>query len=564
MKESGKSAWAHGQYSFRGEELRSLLGARNNGKGRWGWVYEMTGDYALTKLIASSDRDDETYFSETTGPSIGYLDILKKDNKLEVTYSAGFGYMINDLHLWVGCTLEDLQQVTKDGKIVPGNFPYSYDEDPTSSYTFEIDLNVYNCADRIFTAAYAGMLYTIKGADKRDANPTFDIVDLGQYGLVNATDINDKSQVVGENLLWDQQAGLTDMGDLSARSINDNTQVVGQSASSSRISYYWDQASGLIPIDTLDYSGIESRSRAYDINDFGTVVGEVDYYDPEDADYEFYSLIWKKGDGLISHFEAFSTAYSLNEYNQIAGAAVFYPSPQIYLYRMGELPQAIGPFQGYSRGEPTSINNSGQVVGSIDLIQQNSEQKIAADETQKEYQNLPRVDKLLRLTNTAGIYDFGHVAEMLRNSTFEKEAFPWLTNSTRRKKGLGKSRKSLPWNKKEQKKIIEAAVNSNYHSAAFVWDQQNGLHDLGTLGGDWSTAWDINDHGQVVGYSSIAPGIHRAFYWDEDHGMIELPTLGGNSLARAINNKGQIVGYSYDSNGHFHPVMWTISPASAK
>ncbi|HKK44306.1 MAG TPA: DUF3466 family protein [Balneolaceae bacterium] len=509
----------------------------------------MDGDYAITKLIAGGGNDDGTGSVDDVGTIIGYLDAIKKKNKLEVTYSADLGYQVNDLHLWVGCSMEDFPWINKSGTVVPDKLPYSYDENITNRYTFEIDLNRYNCSNNIFLAAYADKMYEVGGNKHQNILPAFEIVDLSNYGLSNATDINDKGQIVGGNLLWDKQEGLTNMGNISAQSINNYEQVVGNA-------YYWDQEDGLIKIDTLGYPFVDySYSRAYDINDLGTVVGEVDYYDKEDDDYGFYSMVWNKENGITRTFEWYSTAYSINNYGQITGMAAFYPPPGIYLSDV----VSIGPFDGYSYGQPSSINNEGQIVGSIDEIQDESSQKIAASKAHKNYQDLNIIEKLLRLTHTSGRYDFGHVVEMIRNSTFESEALPSKVQSKFKSSGFNSSVTTIPWNLEEQDQIIETAINSNYRSVAFVWDEKTGLQDLGTLGGRWSTAWDINDHGQVVGYSSIAPEEYRAFYWDQEHGMIELPTLGGNSMARAINNNDQIVGYSYDLNGQYHPVMWKVT-----
>lgn len=88
---------------------------------------------------------------------------------------------------------------------------------------------------------------------------------------------------------------------------------------------------------------------------------------------------------------------------------------------------------------------------------------------------------------------------------------------------------------------------------AFVTDpaNNNAMIDLGTLGGPNSNAYAINDDGVVVGDSNInAAGYNHAFVFDTNGGsMIDLGNLMSrgptyNSSALAINASGQVVGWS--------------------
>jgi probable HAF family extracellular repeat protein len=100
--------------------------------------------------------------------------------------------------------------------------------------------------------------------------------------------------------------------------------------------------------------------------------------------------------------------------------------------------------------------------------------------------------------------------------------------------------------------------------------------DLGTLGGAESAAHGVNDAGIIVGYSYLSnnnpPARYHAFMltpvgdtWFVDANndgandlMLDLGTLGGhNSWARAINNSNQVVGESDTADFNTHAFLWS-------
>ncbi|MFO0952298.1 MAG: hypothetical protein U0835_14335 [Isosphaeraceae bacterium] len=88
--------------------------------------------------------------------------------------------------------------------------------------------------------------------------------------------------------------------------------------------------------------------------------------------------------------------------------------------------------------------------------------------------------------------------------------------------------------------------------------------DLGTLGGSFSSARAMNANGDVVGVSSVSTdpnGFMHAFLAHAGGKITDLGTLPGdaNSLALGINNKGQVVGLSFpaiNNSGNYHGFLW--------
>jgi probable HAF family extracellular repeat protein len=105
-------------------------------------------------------------------------------------------------------------------------------------------------------------------------------------------------------------------------------------------------------------------------------------------------------------------------------------------------------------------------------------------------------------------------------------------------------------------------VFNNLYTTAFSWTQAGGMVDLGTLGVSGfgravSEPSAVNDSGQVVGSSTTASGATHAFLWTQAGGMIDLGTLrDGNSYARALNEGGQVVGWTESAAGS-HAFSWT-------
>jgi hypothetical protein len=87
---------------------------------------------------------------------VGTVCVSNDDTTLTVTYNTTDGWLLNEVHLWVGTNLFDMPQ-NNSGNPQPGLFPYKLESLSTTTVSFEIlleDLRV-KCGETLYLAAHA-------------------------------------------------------------------------------------------------------------------------------------------------------------------------------------------------------------------------------------------------------------------------------------------------------------------------------------------------------------------------------------------------------------------------
>jgi probable HAF family extracellular repeat protein len=221
-------------------------------------------------------------------------------------------------------------------------------------------------------------------------------------------------------------------------------------------------------------------SAAYGINAAGQVVGVTD--GGSGAYHE--AFLWQNG--VMQDLGVHGQASGINSANsvEVVGTMSASNGPYAFLWQNGTT-------QNLGGGYATGVNDSGQVVGTINgaFLWQNG--------TMQNLGTLPG--------------DIGSGATAINNSS-QVVGISTKVHTTRK--------------------------TQTYTDTAFLWQNGN-MISLGTLGGQNSDAYAINDLGQVVGTADTKTSFGHAFLWDSTHGMKD---LGFQGSPKGINAAGQIVG----------------------
>ena len=203
--------------------------------------------------------------------------------------------------------------------------------------------------------------------------------------------------------------------------------------------------------------------------------------------------------------------------------------------------------------EPFCINDSGQIVGSLDTGNSVSGFQWSQSTGLRQLAQLPGYTS----SKAYGINNLSHIVGSL-SGPGGMTAAEWSPA------GVVRMLAALPGDRaSEATAINNAGLIVGYSTGsggarAVLWGVGDKTQDLGILPGQTSSkALAINDKGQVVG-SSTGFGVTRAFLLSEGT-MQDLGTLRGGkyNVATAINNSGQVVGNSLDSNGETRAFLWT-------
>ena len=271
-----------------------------------------------------------------------------------------------------------------------------------------------------------------------------------------------------------------------------------------------------VQYEAVDLGTLGQRSKAFDLNASGAVVGE------SFNGSQLRGFVWEEGSsaGVVSNPQmsdlgaaieivGSSSARAINDANDIVGYAQFagFSFSHGARWDAGSVSDLDTLQSEFSRAY--DINTLGQAVGVYDLNGQD------------------RASLWLEqagLGFTAGMHDLG----TLDNSS----TTAWAIND------VGQI-------------IGESLVGGVAH--AFRWESGS-MTDLGTLGGQATRAYDLNNSGLTVGESRLN-GFKRAVLW-ESGGLSNLgEQFAGDSAAYGINDLGDIVGVAEVSDAD-RAVLW--------
>lgn len=297
--------------------------------------------------------------------------------------------------------------------------------------------------------------------------------------------------------------GTDESGNSSSKAydINEFGQVVGESGNSA---FIWDSSKGMQSLGVLP--GQENASYlALGINDNSQVVG---YTSPLSS--ASTTFIWDANTG-IRNLGITGSANAINNQGIVTGFT--YDGGRGFIFDSQNPNTNLIKFSNYSWGN--DINDKGEVAGSsVDFI-------------------VPRASLWDRDGNREDLGLLGDEVTFLFNSSVAV-----AVNNKSQVVGRGS---------------VRNAQFTMGGERAFLWDSANGIRNLGGLGnssGADSSAYDINDLGQVVGSSTIGDSseIFNAFIWE--NGELSnlnnlIPSNSGWILnsAQGINELGYIVGY---------------------
>jgi probable HAF family extracellular repeat protein len=324
--------------------------------------------------------------------------------------------------------------------------------------------------------------------------------------------------------------------------------------------------------DLGDLLGGSDKSRAFDINNHGQVVGYSSGGPEAHPDWTMRAFVWNSASGmqtLTNLSGTTSRAYAINDSGQITGehwATGVPSSSRAFRWDSGTVQNlgtvAIGQSGKTSLG--MAINASGQVVGEGQydnfvraVVWQGGTAAVLDKLPNEYYSRATDINDDGLVVGSSGPYAFTY-----RNGVM-----------TRLSDLPGESYYSYAHAVNNAGAVVGQSANEDGASAV-LWTG-SGILSLGDLqdGTPNSSANDINVAGQVVGVGTAANAnggsVRRAFVWSAESGMLDLNTVidAGDPLsgkfrlleAQAINDLGQIVGYG-TINGVEHAFMLTPVP----
>lgn len=249
-----------------------------------------------------------------------------------------------------------------------------------------------------------------------------------------------------------------------------------------------------------------------------------------------------------------SQGWAVNNLGQVTGVAMDGTGNLAAIWSGGTIITA----GGWNNGPPEAINDSRQVVGTLNEGSYNRTGMFW--DASGQVSILPPIPGgLVARVFAHDINASGAIVGRSRDASFLHHAVLWQGATFVRDLGfMGSGDYSEAWGINDQGDIVGAANTVSMGSPhGFLW-RNGSFTDLGSLAGPsgTSTARDINNSGLIAGSSN--GGI--AVVWR--NGVIEtLPALPGGTVYNTVtdlNNNGDVVGYGQSPSGvHLDtPILW--------
>ncbi|MFC2164018.1 hypothetical protein ACFLT2_03350 [Acidobacteriota bacterium] len=313
--------------------------------------------------------------------------------------------------------------------------------------------------------------------------------------------------------LW---CSVTDLGTLGgdhseARGINDLSHVVGGSriapSSFTMHTFLWTETGGMVDLGEGEFA------RAYDINELGQIVGDLNQN----------AFLWTKEDGYInlgSLGSGSANASAINENGMVVGSSVVSGNFHAFYWTQQEGMQDIGSLGGVG-ATASDVNNQGQIVGSSYI---NANERHAYVWTEQDgFRDLGFTG--FNYTAAAGINNMGQIVGCSMNTSDfygTNHAVLWTEEGVPIDLGRFEDNPTEAWHINDDQQIVGGFWTSPNGSKHFFLCENGYMREI-KVGQEWELEHiaDINNNLLMVGWGKV--DINNDGIFDETHALLLIP-----------------------------------------
>ena len=260
----------------------------------------------------------------------------------------------------------------------------------------------------------------------------------------------------------------------------------------------------------------------------------------------------------LTGLESMSRANDINNAGQVIGLGAVNNITQGVRWEAGIYTGLLLPANFFARGAPLALNNNGLVAGTTDEVFPTGAVAWVGTTASALPSGSTGPSLAARGVNDAGTM-VGTSAKLYGYDVYTERATAWTADGHAHLLNDNFADDSGA-NAVNRDGLISGWVTNNTGQHAALWSDMQAaplLLSAQTSRAN-SNALSINNNGLAVGYDTDFQGYVRATSWFFDLGRFDLGTLPGlnQSLASDINNGGQIVGKSWSFLGTGRAVMW--------